>query len=117
MGRRAELVHNPALQDSEGELAETIHVWLRRFSADIPGARQAAGAALQRFGEVDDRLANQVVVLGKRISDRLTLGYEQGLSFASGALRLEYALTRTVTLRAEAGTVSAICLYFRRSFE
>ena len=56
-------------------------------------------------------------MLGKRISDRLTLGYEQGLSFASGALRLEYALTRTVTLRAEAGTVSAIGLYFRRSFE
>jgi len=75
---------------------------------------QSSGTAT---GTSTNPVANQVVVLGKRISDRLTLGYEQGLSFASGALRLEYALTRTVTLRAEAGTVSAIGLYFRRSFE
>ena len=56
-------------------------------------------------------------MLGKRISDRLTLGYEQGLSFASGALRLEYALTRTLTLRAEAGQISGLGLYYRRAFE
>ena len=41
-------------------------------------------------------------MFGKRISDRLSLGYEQGLSLASSALRLEYALSRQVTLRAEA---------------
>jgi translocation and assembly module TamB len=62
-------------------------------------------------------VAGQVVVFGKRISDRLTLGYEQGLSLASGALRLEYALSRTLTLRAEAGTVSSLGLYYRRLFE
>jgi translocation and assembly module TamB len=60
---------------------------------------------------------NQVVVFGKRITDRLTLGYEQGLSLASGALRLEYALSRTLTLRAEAGSVSGVGIYFRRAFE
>jgi translocation and assembly module TamB len=59
---------------------------------------------------------SQVVVLGKRISDRLSLGYEQGLSLASSALRLEYALSRQVTLRAEAGTVSGVSIVYRRSF-
>jgi translocation and assembly module TamB len=61
-------------------------------------------------------VSSQVVVFGKRISDRLTLGYEQGLALASGALRLEYALTRTLTVRAEAGAVSALGLFYRRSF-
>jgi translocation and assembly module TamB len=61
-------------------------------------------------------LTNQVVVFGKRISDRLTLGYEQGLSLATSALRLEYALSRRVTLRAEAGQVSGVGIVYRRSF-
>ena len=59
---------------------------------------------------------SQVVVFGKRITDRLTLGYEQGLSLAANALRLEYALTSTLTLRAEAGTVSGVGVYYRRTY-
>ena len=62
-------------------------------------------------------VASQVVVFGKRISDRLSLGYEQGLSLASSAVRLEYALSRQVTLRAEAGQVSGIGIVYRRNFE
>lgn len=86
-----------------------------------------AGIA-QRFGLDDISLqssgtssaqgtASQVVVLGKRISDRLSLGYEQGLSLASSALRLEYALSRQITLRAEAGTVSGVSIVYRRNFQ
>ena len=59
----------------------------------------------------------QVVAFGKRISDRLTLVYEQGLTVATNALRIEYALSRTLTLRAEAGTVSSVGVYFRRTFD
>jgi translocation and assembly module TamB len=58
-----------------------------------------------------------VVSFGKRISDRLTLVYEQGLTVASNALRIEYALSRTLTLRAEAGFVSSVGLFYRRSFD
>lgn len=70
------------------------------------GAGSAAGATSQ-----------QVVAFGKRISDRLSLVYEQGLSLASNALRIEYALTRTLTLRAEAGTVSGIGIFYRRTYD
>jgi len=59
---------------------------------------------------------NQVIFFGKRLTERLTLGYEQGLSLAGGAVRLDYALTRVLTLRAEAGPVSGIGIYYRRSF-
>ncbi len=59
---------------------------------------------------------NQVISFGKRINDRLMLSYEQGLSIAQSALRLEYLLTRTLTLRAEAGVISGIGIFYRRSF-
>ena len=59
----------------------------------------------------------QVVAFGKRLSDRLSLAFEQGLGAATSALRLEYALSRTLTLRAEAGTVSSLGFFFRRSFD
>jgi len=59
----------------------------------------------------------QVIVFGKRITDRLTLGYEQGLSIAANALRLEYTLTNTLTVRAEAGAISGVGIYYRRSYD
>ncbi len=78
---------------------------LDEISLQSAGASGAAGTT------------SQVVVFGKRISDRLSLGYEQGLSVASSALRLEYSLSRRVTLRAEAGTVSGVAIVYRRSFQ
>lgn len=59
----------------------------------------------------------QVVAFGKRITDRLSLVYEQGLGIATNALRLEYTLSRSITLRAEAGTVSSVGIFFRRTFD
>ena len=71
----------------------------------------------QASGTVTGSTSTQVVAFGKRISDRLSLIYEQGLTVATNALRIEYALTRTLTLRAEAGTVSSVGLYFRRTYD
>ncbi len=59
---------------------------------------------------------SQVIVFGKRISEDLTLGFEQGVSLASGALRLEYNITRALTFRVEAGPVSGIGLAYRHAF-
>ena len=69
---------------------------------------------------VDDagnQVANPVVTFGKRLSDRLSLVYEQGITVATNTLRLEYALTRAITLRAETGTSSGVGIAFRRSFD
>ena len=79
---------------------------LRSASATEGGARPGAPGA-----------EGQVVAVGKRLTDRLSLVYEQGLSVATNALRLEYELTRSLRLRAEAGTVSGLGIYFRRSFD
>jgi translocation and assembly module TamB len=61
--------------------------------------------------------AGQVVAVSKRLSDNLSLIYEQGLSVANNALKIEYALSRGLTLRAEAGAVSGVGIYYSRSFD
>ncbi|CAG0948532.1 Translocation and assembly module subunit TamB [Burkholderiales bacterium] len=62
-------------------------------------------------------VANPVVAFGKRLSERLSLVYEQGITVATNTLRLEYALTRSITLRAEAGTASGVGIAYRRSYD
>ena len=39
------------------------------------------------------------------------------VSLATSAVRLEYALSRQVTLRAEAGAVSGVGIVYRRNFQ
>jgi translocation and assembly module TamB len=59
----------------------------------------------------------QVMTLGKRITDRLYLAYEQGLNVTSTALKIEYTLTRFITLRADVGQeVNGIGIYYNRSY-
>jgi translocation and assembly module TamB len=67
-------------------------------------------------GNGDDMLAGQVVSVGKRITDRLYVAYEQGLELANNALRLEYVLSRYFTVSAYAGTNSGVELKFRRNW-
>jgi translocation and assembly module TamB len=61
--------------------------------------------------------AGRVVSIGKRLSENLTVAYEQGLTVATNALRIEYALSSTLSVRAEAGTVSGLGLVYRRNFD
>ncbi len=137
---RVRLVSDPPVPDGE-KLA-----WLitgqgldRANNAELAALAAASSALLgQRQKPITTQIANtfglddisirdagkgsssgggQVVAFGKRLSDRLTLAFEQGLGAATSALRLEYALSRTLTLRAEAGTVSSLGFFFRRSFD
>ncbi len=63
-----------------------------------------------------DALEGQVVTVGKRLTDRLYIAYDQGLTIATQALRVEYVLSRFFTVAAFAGTTSGIALNFRRSW-
>lgn len=64
----------------------------------------------------DDLLSGQVMAVGKRITDRVYIAYEQGLDIATNALRIEYVLSRFFTVSAYAGTTSGIELKFRRNW-
>ena len=62
----------------------------------------AAGAARQ-----------DVVTVSKRLSSRLTLSYERGLSGLWNLVRLQYDISRRLSLRAQGGTENAMdLLYF-----
>ena len=70
--------------------------------------------ALRGTGELTDR----VVAVGKRLSDRVYVSYEQGIgAVASNLIKLDYALGRRWTLRAETGTSSGGGLFYRYSWD
>ena len=138
---RVQLTSNPPVPDNEKLAWLVLGHGLDSASSADAALLQAALAALggpnaapigQRIARtigVDDinvhagadpartGTASQVVAFSKRLSDKLTLVYEQGLSVANNALKLEYSLSQTVTIRAEAGVVSGIGVYYSRSYE
>ncbi len=137
---RVRLVSNPPVSDGEKLSWLMTGQGLDRASTGDLAALSAASASLltgtQRplTTQIANRLglddisfqgsgksttggtSGQVVALGKRVSDRLSIVYEQGLTVATNALRIEYALTQTLTLRAEAGTISSVGIFFRRIY-
>ncbi len=142
-----QLTSNPPVPDAEKLSWLVLGQGLDRTSGADIAALQAASAALlgrnskpvtatiaQSLGLDDISFRNtagssrggargtpsaegQVVAVGKRLSDNLAIVYEQGLTVATNALRLEYNLTGSLTLRAEAGTISGVGVYFRRNFD
>jgi translocation and assembly module TamB len=142
---RVQLVSEPPVPDGEKLSWLVLGQGLDRTSGADAAALQAAAATL--FGDdrapigttlarkigLDDisvrstaattgtdsggALSGQVLAVSKRLSDRLYLIYEQGLTVANNALKIEYVLTRNLTLRGEAGSVSGVGVYYQRSFE
>jgi translocation and assembly module TamB len=80
---------------------------------------KATGSISKRIG-VDELglrgsggVGEQFVTVGKRISDRLYIYFEQGLGNAATLLRLEMTLTQRIVARLEAGTASSLGLFYR----
>jgi len=69
---------------------------------------------LRGTGEAADR----VVAVGKRLSDRLYISYEQGLgTTVSQLVKLDFSLTQRLALRAETGTSTGLGLLYRFSWD
>jgi translocation and assembly module TamB len=92
----------------------------------LGGGEGVSGQIAQRFGidelslrpeDSQEPLAGQVLVLGKRLSARTHLGYEQGLSTASRAVRLTHALTPRISVVTRAGGDNAIDIFYSLSFD
>ena len=68
---------------------------------------------------VSSNTAGQFVTFGKRLTDRLYLVFEQGIEAAKSLLRLEYNVSRRVTLRLETGTAenSGGGIFYRRRWD
>jgi len=69
------------------------------------------------IGTSDTGLQERIVTLGKRISARLYVSYKQGLESASSVLLLRYTLTPKISIEGEAGTSSALSLFYNFAFD
>ncbi len=72
----------------------------------VPGA---VGTAASGAGA---GAAGNVLAVGKRLSRNLLVTYEQGLQGVSNLLRIQYDITRRLSLRAQTGTESAVDLLY-----
>ncbi|MBC7499596.1 MAG: translocation/assembly module TamB domain-containing protein [Herminiimonas sp.] len=70
-----------------------------------------------KLGKSQDSLQSRIVTLGKKVSSRLYVSYEQGLESASNVIHLRYTLTPRLTIEAEAGTRSALSLFYNLAFD
>lgn len=71
----------------------------------------------QKAGTSDaEMLQNQVVTVGKRLSARAYLSYEQGLSDSGGLTKFTYMLTPRITVVTKTGTDDALDLVYSFRF-
>lgn len=135
---RITLVSEPSVPDSEKLSWLVLGRGLDSAGEGDMGALQAAAAALLSdsaqagvesriasafgldtfsVGTSQDSLQQRIVTLGKQISSRLYLSYQQGLESAGSVVQLRYILSPKLSLEAEAGTRSAISLFYNIAFD
>ncbi|HUW29621.1 MAG TPA: translocation/assembly module TamB domain-containing protein [Sulfuriferula sp.] len=61
-------------------------------------------------------LENSILVLGKRLSKKVYLSYEQGLAGTTSLVKINYTLSRRVSVRAQTGSQSAVDVFYTFSF-
>ena len=64
-----------------------------------------------------DNVQQRIITLGKRVSSRLYVSYQQGLQAAGSVVLLRYTLSPRVTVEAETGTRSVFSLFYNFSFD
>lgn len=58
----------------------------------------------------------QVVSIGKSVTDKISVGYEQSLTSASNVVKLTYAISRRWSLIAKGGSINGLSVLFNRRF-
>ncbi|GAA6141537.1 translocation/assembly module TamB domain-containing protein [Hydrogenophaga sp. 5NK40-0174] len=90
-------------QPMDNELAKTLGIDEITFGTSESSTEGTAGEA--------------AVMFGKRLSNRLYLSYEQSLAGAMSTVSILYDLSRSLTLRARAGTENAVDVIFTHQYE
>ncbi|QDZ27946.1 translocation/assembly module TamB domain-containing protein [Noviherbaspirillum sp. UKPF54] len=86
----------------------------------IGGTRIAKGFGLDQLAVGSSEFglgAQQVVSLGKEISNRLYIGYEQSLAGAAGVLKLTYDWTRHWSVVLRGGAIGGLDVLYNKRFD
>ena len=76
------------------------------------GARSAGSRIVSSGGAESSGVEQQILSVGKRISSRATLNYEQSLGTAESVAKLSFDLTRQLTLVGRVGSDNALDLFY-----
>jgi translocation and assembly module TamB len=135
---RVNLVSEPPLSEAEklswlvfGRGLDTVAqgdlAVLQTAAGALLGGRDSAGTQSQlasKFGldtlslsTSANGLEERIVTVGKQLSSRLYVSYRQGLENLTSVLLLRYDLTPRLTLEAEAGSRSALSLFYNIAFD
>jgi translocation and assembly module TamB len=113
------LVLGHGLEGTSGKEADVLSA----AAAALLGGKGGSGGFAQKLG-LDELgvsqakgLASTVVTIGKRISSRAYLSFEQGTSTASSLVRLRYKLNPRITLQLQTGTNTALDVLYSWAFD
>ena len=134
---RVTLVSTPNVPDGEKLSWLVLGHGIHDDSGQGFGALRAAAGALLAAGEsvtLQQKIAhasgleevnlkgtggleNTVLVLGKRLSSRAYLSYEQAVTGLGSMIKIDYTLTKRLSVRTQAGQAPAIDLFYNFSFD
>jgi translocation and assembly module TamB len=97
-----------ALLLSSGDPNASSPSLARTFGLDVLSIRTGQGGSISDPGSAASSAQDSIVTLGKRITDRLFLSYEQSLRGLQNLVRLQYELTERLSVRASGGTTNAV---------
>jgi translocation and assembly module TamB len=83
----------------------------------VEGTGIASNLGLDAISLGTSASGEQLVTLGKAITDKLTLGYRQGLTSAESAVELTYLLTRHWSVVARGGQILGINILYSSRFD
>ncbi len=98
-------------------LASAAEALLAGPSGIPMSTRVARQLGLDEFGLRSRGDEGEALALGRRLSDRVYLFLERGITAATTVLVIEYTLTREFRLRAEAGDVTGLGITWGRTLE
>jgi translocation and assembly module TamB len=134
---RVRLLSNPGVPDSEKLSWLVLGHGLEDASGQDYSAMQAAAGMLLAAGEsvtLQQRIAyatgfedvslkgtgeleGTMLALGKRLSTRAYLSYEHGLTGANNLVKINYTLTKRISVQAQAGTTPAMDIFYTFRFD
>jgi translocation and assembly module TamB len=68
-------------------------------------------------GNGSTNLSGDIVTIGKRLSDNITISYEQAVAGTASVVQISYQLTRRLSVLARAGTENALDLVYSFAFD
>ena len=107
-GQSAALQTAAAVLLASGDPNATAPSLARTFGLDVLSVRTGQGGSISDPGSAASSAQDSIVTLGKRITDRLFLSYEQSLRGLQNLVRLQYELTERLSVRASGGTTNAV---------